>query len=164
MRVSLRLRSIVLTLLLVTLCCPGRASHAAIASWPAASIESAPAALGSDTSMIQLVGSLDGSATCVQVVGARAYVGGPDSLRVVDVSNPASPAVLGSVPGEVADVHVVGNVAYLAGPGGLRIVDVGDAAHPVVRGSYDLPLLANAMSQTATSIQMAGGYAYVIFQ
>src|SRR4051812_33018239 len=92
MRVSLRLRPIVLTLLLVAVCCPRRASNAAIASWPAASIVSAPAALGSDTSAIQLLGSLGGSATYVQVVGSRAYLGGPDSLRVIDVSNPASPA------------------------------------------------------------------------
>ena len=121
MRVSLRLRLIVLMLALVALCCPGRASNAAIASWPSASILSAPAALGSDTSSLQLVGSLGGSATCIQVVGTRAYVGGPDSLRVVDVSNSASPAVLGSAPGEVADVHLVGDVAYLAGSSELRI-------------------------------------------
>ena len=126
MRVSLRLRSIVLVLMLVSVCCSGRAINAA-------------AALGTDTSSIQLVGSLSGSATQVQVVGTQAYVGGPDSLRIVDVHNPASLAVLGSYPSTVEDVHVVGNIAYLAGPNGLRIVSVADPAHPILRGSYDLP-------------------------
>jgi hypothetical protein len=138
-------------------------SSAATASWPAATV-GAPAALESDASSIQLVGSLGGSATQVQVVGTHAYVGGPDSLRIVDVSHPASPTVLGSYPFAVADVYVVGNVAYLAGTGGMQIVDVADAAHPVLRGSYDLPLLANPTSQTATYVQVTGDYAYVIFQ
>ena len=113
---------------------------------------------------LQLVGSLSGSATHVQVVGTQAYVGGPDSLRIVDVSNPASLAVLGSYPSTVEDVHVVGNIAYLAGPDGLRTVSVADPAHPILRGSYDLPPIGEIYSQSASRVQVVGGYAYVIFQ
>src|SRR5689334_16844608 len=93
MRVSLWLRLALVTLLLIAMCCSGRTIRAA-------------AALGTDTSTLQLVGSLAGSATHLRVVGARAYVGGPDHLRIVDVSDPATPVVIGSYAAPVEDVQV----------------------------------------------------------
>lgn len=150
MRVSLWLRSILVTLLLIAMCCSGRTISAATA-------------LGTDTSTLQLVGSLGGSATHLQVVGTRAFVGGPDSLRIVDVSNPASPAVISSYGSDVEDVQVVGPLAYLAGSNGLQILSVADPAHPALRGSYDLPPIGQISSQRASRVQVVGEYAYVIF-
>jgi hypothetical protein len=147
----LRLRSILVTLLLVAVCCSGRTINATTAQ-------------GTDTSTIQLIGSLGGSATRVQVVGTHAYVGGPDNLRIVDVSDPSSPAVIGSYASAVEDLQVIGNLAYLAGPNGLRIVSVADQAHLVLRGSYDLPPIGQTYSQRASRVQVVGEYAYVIFQ
>ncbi len=162
MRVSWRFRLILLALILAAMSCSGRANNVALASRPIATA-SVSAALGSDTSTIQLVGSLSGSATRVRVAGTRAYVGGSNSLRIVDIGHPSSPIVLGSFPGDVADVNVVGNLAYLVGISGLQIVDVADAAHPAARGSFNLPV-ASTTQQSATRIQVVGNAAFVIFQ
>ncbi|HJZ48539.1 MAG TPA: hypothetical protein VKE41_15290 [Roseiflexaceae bacterium] len=151
-------RSIVLALLLVALCCPARASHAT------SGIFTRPASLGDDRSVIQELSSLAGNVTCVQVVGARVYAGGPDGLLIADVSNLAAPSQLGSYPGAVIALHVVGSIAHLAGPDGLRIVDVTDAAHPVLRSSYYLPLRGETFSQSASRVQVVGNDAFVIFQ
>src|SRR5262249_47632421 len=85
-----------------------------------------------DTSTIALVGNLPGSATHVQVAGNRAYVGSDAGLRIVDISNPASPTLLGTYAGPVADVQVAGSLAYIASDASLKIVDVGSPARPVL--------------------------------
>ena len=114
-----------------------------------------------DPSTHEVVGSvtdprLDGAATLV-VQGGYAYVTGVQNrigltnanrLTIVDVSNPASPAVVGSVQDNVNlygayGVQVVGNVAYVAAQGcvpsvcknpeignRLAVVDVSDKAEP----------------------------------
>jgi hypothetical protein len=100
----------------------------------------------------------------VQVVGTRAYVAGPNCLRIVDVGDPSSLVLLGSLAIPVADLYVVGWVAYVANESGLQIIDVIDAAHPILRGSYDLPLGDDTFAQSASRLHVAGDLAYIIFQ
>ena len=66
-------------------------------------------------------------------------------LQIVDVSDPAAPAVA-----------VAGRYAYLtAGEGGLRIVDVADPTHPREVGFYQVT------PGFATGLAAAGDYVYV---
>jgi hypothetical protein len=75
-----------------------------------------------------------GDVADVEVVGNLAFVAdGAAGLRVLDVSDPASPSEIGSLdtPGLATDVEVVGDRAYLAdGPGGVRRVRITPAAAP----------------------------------
>jgi len=77
----------------------------------------------------------------LEVVGDLAYVANaanPESLVVLDVSDPASIAKLGSVWGllvSVYDITVAGSHAYLVGyEDGLKIVDVSDPTTPTLVG------------------------------
>lgn len=63
-------------------------------------------------------------------------------LRVVNVTDPANPAIIGScdTPGGTTGVFVSNGYAYVAdGSEGLQVVNVSDAADPVIVGSYDTP-------------------------
>ena len=75
-----------------------------------------------------------GDVADVEVVGNLAFVAdGAAGLRVLDVSDPASPSEIGALdtPGLATDVEVVGDRAYLAdGPGGVRRVQITPAAAP----------------------------------
>jgi hypothetical protein len=79
----------------------------------------------------------------VQVVNSTAYVADDDEgLQIVDVSDPAAPALLGSydTPGDARGVQVVNSTAYVADDDeGLQIVDVSDPAAPALLGAYDTP-------------------------
>ncbi|MEN9676404.1 MAG: hypothetical protein RIS76_2300 [Verrucomicrobiota bacterium] len=105
------------------------------------------------------VGSLvESVASRVQVVGQTAYVlnTGPQ-LQVLDVRDPATPALLGalSLSGEPRELQVVGTTVYIAeGFSGLRIVDVSNAASPTVLGSFNT-------SGQAEDVHVAGNVAYV---
>lgn len=105
------------------------------------------------------VGSLvESGASRVQVVGQTAYVlnTGPQ-LQVLDVRNPATPAILGVLPldGEPQALQVVGTTAYIAeGFSGLRIVDVSNAASPTGLGSFNT-------AGYAQDVRVAGNVAYV---
>ncbi len=87
----------------------------------------------------------------VRFLGDRAYVvtfRSVDPLFVVDVADPAHPAVLGQVdlPGfsqylhPLGDRHLltVGQSADFTRPA-IRIFDVGDPTHPALTSEYDLP-------------------------
>ena len=71
-------------------------------------------------------------------------------LRVFDVADPASPALIGRVatPGLPSDVAVSGDLAFVAdgGAGGLQVIDLSDPASPEIVGSYDSPGLASALA------------------
>ena len=57
-----------------------------------------------------------------------------ESLHVIDVSAPASPAIMGSVdmPSAVSGVAVSGSYAYVAdGSSGLQVVDVSTLPRPL---------------------------------
>ena len=94
----------------------------------------------------------------VAVAGTHAYVAdGYSGLQVVDISNPASPAIVGSVdtPDIAFAVAVAGTHAYVAdGISGLQVVDISNPASPAIVGSVDTPA-------TATGVAVAGTHAYV---
>jgi hypothetical protein len=78
-------------------------------------------------------------------------------LQIVDVSDPAAPALLGSydTPGGAEAVQVVGSTAYVADHDeGLQIVDVSNPAAPALLGTYDTP-------GWALDVQVVGSTAYV---
>jgi hypothetical protein len=94
------------------------------------------------------------------VTGTVAYVAGSYSgLQVIDVSDPASPAILGSVftPGFALGVAVSGTMAYVAYAGdydsGLQVIDVSDPASPAILGSVFTPY--------PSGVAVSGTVAYV---
>lgn len=107
---------------------------------------------------VELVSQLGGSTHAVAVQGSYAYVGVGARLVVLDVSNPADPAVLGQTAvllDIVRDIFVSGDYAYIAaGDAGLRVIDVSDPAAPAEVGSY-------VPAETALDVHVAGNYAYV---
>jgi len=94
----------------------------------------------------------------VYVSGSYAYVAADTlGMRVVDVSNPASPYEVSfyDTPGRAFDVYVSGSYAYVADwDGGLRVLDVSNPASPSEVGSYATP-------DTAGSVSVSGSHAYV---
>ncbi len=107
-----------------------------------------------------------GTALDLAVVGNRAYVADGDAgLHILDISNPAAPALLGTYPGQARKVAVAGNYAYVVQRGtwsgeqwvggGLRILDVSDPTTPQEVGFF-----ANA-HPPMESVTVAGNYAYV---
>ena len=131
------------------------------------------------------VGFLDtvGVAVDLHVYGDYAYIADrgqepPESyrawsdgrLRVIDVSNPASPRQVGAyeADGEIRSVHVCGNLAYVIENTGnypdfvwLRAIDVSDPANPYEVGSYSIT--EPWMGAHATSLFVSGDTAYVAF-
>ena len=90
---------------------------------------------------MELVGQIGGATYAVAVQGDYAYIGMGPHLVILNISDPAHPAVVGQtgvLPGVVHSVAVSGSYAYVAaGEAGLRIVDVSDPAHPSETGFYD---------------------------
>jgi hypothetical protein len=76
----------------------------------------------------------------VAVSGSYAYVNDAfDMLRIYDISDPATPAMVGqgSIQGYGHDVKVQGNYAYIPdGWEGFQIIDVSDPSSPSVCGNY----------------------------
>jgi PKD repeat protein len=107
---------------------------------------------------VELVGQIGGATYAVAVQGSYAYIGVGPRLVILDVSDPAHPAVIGQtgvLPGIVQGVAVSGNYAYVAdGGGGLRIINISDPAHPSEVGFYDTP-------GVAYGVAVSGNYAYV---
>jgi hypothetical protein len=93
------------------------------------------------------VGSLDGSGEVHQVAvsGHYAYLADrywagtdmqPDgALRIVDVTNPASPRHVGRHRAQAGSVAVVGNMAYVSG-GTMQVFDVSDPPNPKLLASH----------------------------
>jgi hypothetical protein len=109
------------------------------------------------------VGMLDTlMANDVQVVNGLAYVAAAESgLRVVDVSDPATPVALGALntPGNANGVAVSGGFAYVAdGPAGLRVIDVSSPTAPVERGALDTPDFANDVAVAGILAYVADGF------
>jgi len=101
---------------------------------------------------------LDDLVRGVAVSGALAYVAaGADGLRVVDISDPASPAAIGAwdSSGIAEGVAVAGGVAYLAdGPFGLRVLDVKNPAAPVeMSHAFEMNYVYD--------VALSGGYGYL---
>ena len=95
-----------------------------------------------------------GDAVDVAVQGQYAYVADSVSVRVVDISAPASPREVGHCDSTRArGIVVSGQYAYVAGSG-LQVVNVADPAHPYKMGFCPTP-------STAVDVALAGSYAYV---
>jgi hypothetical protein len=106
---------------------------------------------------VQLVSHMDSAAYAVAVAGNDAYLAHRARLKVVDVSNPASPTELGAcdVPGVIWDVGVTKEHAYVAdGHDGLRVIDVSDPAHPTEVSSCHTP-------GSAQDVAVTERYAYI---
>jgi hypothetical protein len=83
-----------------------------------------------------------GPAYTVALSGNHAYLGSGTVLRVVDVSNLASPMVVGEVvlPNVVQGVAASGNHVYVAdAEHGLRVIDVSEPEDPVEVGPATAP-------------------------
>ena len=86
------------------------------------------------------------------------YVSSLDrGLDIVDVRDPAAPALVGSVAGVATDVAVAGRFAYLAeGISGFRVVNVSDPASPeIVGGSASFAV--SAVDATGDLLVATGG-------
>jgi hypothetical protein len=101
-------------------------------------------------------------AYAVAVQGNYAYIGCRyDGMRIADLSNPSSPAVVsqytlvGNPGGWVEGLCVSGPLAYLAtGAPGVEIVDVSDPVHPAYVGHC-------SVNDDADDVWLNGNYLYV---
>lgn len=113
----------------------------------------APVIAGAYTSSLWPV-SLDVSGDLAYVANAA----NPESLVILDVSDPAAITKLGSVWGllvSVYDVTVAGTYAFLVGDGdGLKIVDVSDPTAPT--------LVGESPAFHGVSVSVQNGYAYAV--
>jgi len=129
----------------------------------------------SDPASPAIVGSITNAQlngpTSVYVSGQYAYVAdmgptpksGANALTIVDISNPASPAIVGSVTStqlnDPSSVYVSGKYAYVAAAdaNALTIVDISDPTSPNIVGS----ITDNTKLDKDTSVYVSGKYAYV---
>ena len=128
-----------------------------------------------------VVGSIDDdtnlyAARSIAVSGRYAYVankgdltGGKKEFAVIDISNPAVPAVVGSIDDDTnfyaaTSIAVSGRYAYVANNEGnvarknLAVIDIGIPASPAVAGSIN----DDTNLYLANSIAVSGRYAYVV--
>ncbi len=96
--------------------------------------------------------------SAIAIAGDYAYIGvGGYGLRIVNISDPASPYVVGSYNTYeyVNSVKVSGDYVYLAvGISGLLILDVNDPSSPILIGDFNT-------DGSAEGIDISGNYAYV---
>ncbi len=97
----------------------------------------------SDPTNFQPIGSFERAAAELIIAGGVAYGAAGDDTLLIDVSDPADPALLGSVvsPGSlVYGASADGGFAFLANSTqGLRVLDVTDVSNPVTIGQLDTP-------------------------
>jgi len=79
---------------------------------------------------------------------------GTGALRIMDISNPASPQPVADYPveGEAWSLAVSGNFAYVAAGAGLQVIDVSDPANPQRIGShsgYGFPVISGNRAVTS---------------
>ena len=120
------------------------------------------ALLGIESATMTEVGSYQSPALPDQasLAGDLAYLADPwQGLRIIDVADPAAPALLGSyaTPGTAQDVMVSADVAYLAaGAEGLRVLDVSDPALPTELTALEAPY-AQAVAVDGDAVLLANG-------
>jgi len=114
---------------------------------------SAPVGAG----VLPVVAGAGGDAYGSFVAGTKAYVAyGSAGLRIIDVANPAVPALLGVIGGmgEARGVAVIGNYAYVAArDSAVRVINVTDPAAPSAVTVVRVP--------RANGIAASGNYLYV---
>ncbi len=115
--------------------------------------QSAPADVAVD-----FIGQWGGPSYAVAADGTHAYVGVGPRLVVLDIADPAHPALLGRtgvLGGVVRDIVLAGGYAYVAaGSAGLIVIDVSNPAAPVQVGAVDT-------AGDARGVALAGTHAYV---
>jgi hypothetical protein len=120
--------------------------------WPAS-------AQGPQPPTLELVGQIAGPADAVAVQGNYAYVGAGPRLAIVDVSNPAQPAIVGQTEdlgATIAGIAVTADHAYVAaGVAGLYIFSLADPTQPTQVGSFRTP------AGHTEGVAVAGNYAYL---
>jgi hypothetical protein len=90
----------------------------------------------------------------VAVAGDHAYAAlGTGGLRVLDISDPATPHEVGVCEGSWVVMDMAGNYVYLADGAGLRVVDVSDPTAPHEAGFCEAP--------GATGVVVSGEFAYL---
>ena len=110
------------------------------------------------------MGSIDTPdlAADVAVSGNHTYVADYSSgLQIVDVSSPASPAIVGAVdtPGWAIGVAVSGGYAYVGdAASGLQVVDVSNSAAPAIVGGVDTPDETSGVAVSGSCSYVADGY------
>jgi len=117
----------------------------------------------SESQNVELIGRW-GSGPCwaVKVHGDTAYLLDGNQLEIFDCSDVSSPEHLGSVVlrDKTWDIALSGDYAYVAsGLGGVRVIDISDPLNPIETGYYihEYPEYSRA-----TSIDVSGGFAYVV--
>ncbi len=131
-----------------------RLTRALVLAWGCA-LFGAPVA--AQTRTLDVVGFIPEPATTVHVHETIAYVSDGPTLRLVDISDPAAPAVRGSYtfPQNIYCVRVADSIAYAAVDFyGLGILDVSDPAAPAFLGSFQT-------AGQALSVDIAGTTALV---
>ena len=117
-----------------------------------------PAAAQEQSQHVRLVDILGGYMGGVTVQGNYAYIGVGYRFIILDVSDPAQPAVVGQsglLLDSVRDIVAAGSYAYVAAAGaGLYIFNISNPAAPAWVGVCDTPGLAQGVA-------LVGSYAYV---
>jgi hypothetical protein len=91
------------------------------------------------------------------VSGDLAFVADLGGLKIIDISDPTSPAPLGDyiMPDEARDVTVSGDLAFVANSAsGLQIIDISNPDTPTLAGTYDT-------EGNAYGVAVAGDLAFV---
>ena len=93
--------------------------------------------------------------TKLVVILNRLYVAA-GKLYVLDITNPAAPAVMGSIDlgGNLGDLAIAGSYAYTIVQAGLMIVDVANPAAPRLVGRYSSEYMFR-------NVAVSGQYAYL---
>ena len=125
-----------------------------LSSWTAAK----PSAVFNQALNFEPVGTIPGPSELIQVQGRRAFMAADKTLRVIDISNPASPRSLGaySFPTRINGFHVTGTQIYVAADAsGLGILDVSDDGVPKLAGSLRTPGQAKNVALAGTKALVA---------
>jgi hypothetical protein len=121
-------------------------------------------------SKMHWVGGVDtpGPSHEVAIQGTYAYVtdysgfAGQTGLRVIDISNPASPVIVGNLGSPLnypSGVRVSGSLAYVADAYGLYVIDVSNPASPTIVGSVSTTGSGGGIAISGSYVWMCDGYA-----
>ncbi|GEM_PF-2857804 len=112
---------------------------------------------------VGLVGQIGGVTYAGAVQGGYAYIGVGPRLVVLNVADPAHPAMVGPtgvLPDVVEGVAVLGSYVYIAdGLAGLRVVDISDPPNPSEVGFYETAGEAYGVAILWPHAYIAGGRA-----
>src|SRR5262245_48234593 len=103
----------------------------------------------SSATTLEFVGQAGGATDAVAVEGNRAYLGVGPRLVVMDIADPAHPALLGQSPvlgGIVHDIVLADGHAYVAAGRTIHLVSVIDPANLFSRGAITLPDEARSLA------------------